>query len=371
MSPGQQVSTCFSCCAGINPAMAGGKGKATFRAGSIPPICSVRRRGLRRRAGSTRAAPGIWGSCGKCLGPTYAGWLVREPPTQISFWGCSLRTQGQNTRIPGLSAGLEAGSCSARGTTRLSFPSLLQPQPVLVRPVCGSLPYPSRARTPFCRLLRWVNAFSSCLPNLRLRPALRWTRGLIPFVVGGTRRCCCLRSFRPKSSSSAPLIFLDKANTWLRILGVSLCARAVGDAGPSRTAHRLLEAAGPNLCPFGHRPIPTWPCAPQPPASLPLVPVPRPRALCAWGRDRCRLRLWAAWLLILYPSGRRNRRGCHGAEGGCAVLLRNRGLPRPGGDSESSAGERGSGDAGESGLQERRRRRRKAREMRGVALASR
>ena len=83
---------------------------------------------------------------------------------------------------------------------RRASPSLLQPQPVLVHPVCGSLPCPSRARAPFCRLLRWVNAFSSCLPNLRLCPALRWTRGLVAFVVGGIRRCCCLRSFRPKFS---------------------------------------------------------------------------------------------------------------------------------------------------------------------------
>lgn len=41
-SPGQQVSTCFSCCTGINPAMAGGKGKDAFRAESISSVCSLR-----------------------------------------------------------------------------------------------------------------------------------------------------------------------------------------------------------------------------------------------------------------------------------------------------------------------------------------
>lgn len=45
-SPGQQVSTCFSCWAGINPAVAGGKGKDTFIAESISSVCLLRRRDL-------------------------------------------------------------------------------------------------------------------------------------------------------------------------------------------------------------------------------------------------------------------------------------------------------------------------------------
>jgi len=48
-SPGQQVSTRFSCCAGINPAMAGGKGKDTFIAESISSVCFLRYRDLWQR----------------------------------------------------------------------------------------------------------------------------------------------------------------------------------------------------------------------------------------------------------------------------------------------------------------------------------
>lgn len=160
------------------------------------------------------------------------------------------RTRGSPVSLPGWRP------APAALAARCASPSLLQPQPVLVRPVCGSLPCPSRARAPFCHLLRWVNAFSSCLLNLRLRPALCWTRGLVPFVVGAIRRCCCLCSFRPKSSSSAPLIF------WTKLIlgcGVSLRSWAVGDAGPSRLRIACWRLRGQISAPSAIIPPPRGP----------------------------------------------------------------------------------------------------------------
>lgn len=173
---------------------------------------------------------------------------------------------------------------------RRASPSLLQTQPVLVCPVCGSLPCPSRARAPFCRLLRRVNVFSSCLLNLRLFLALRWTCGLVPFVVGGIRRCCCLRSFRPKSSSSAPLVFCIKiilvCSVFVHVQRVTLgrlqygpadCASPAGGCGAGSLPLRPASEPRVALCSLVSSL--TTSCA-GPTSPSPCVPG---------ERDRCRL----------------------------------------------------------------------------------